>query len=318
MRKILCIAIAAIGLGLAETGTAEAPWTLIEGADERYRSVTAASSLLDALQARLATPAAPPMPAAKPVRAGSKKAVKSTAAAGRNVINSLDYSLKLEDKEYKEKLAELQGRLAVATRKKKFQDRSLILVFEGQDAAGKGSTVRRITQALDARRFSIIPIAAPTEEERAQPYLWRFWRQLPRQGRVTIFDRSWYGRVLVERVEGFAQPADWLRAYPEINQFESQLVDSGAIVLKFWLAITKEEQLARFRAREKTPFKSFKITEEDWRNRKKWDAYEAATCDMIERTSTASAPWHLIAGNDKQYARIAVLQEIVDALDKKL
>jgi len=239
-------------------------------------------------------------------------------ARGRNVINSLNYAKKLEDKEYKQQLAELQGELALATRKKKFNKRSLILVFEGQDAAGKGSTIRRITQALDARSYNVIPIAAPSSEERAQPYLWRFWRQLPRQGRVTIFDRSWYGRVLVERVEGFAKDADWMRAYQEINQFETQLVESGAIVLKFWLAITKEEQLARFRAREKTPFKSFKITEEDWRNRKKWGAYETAACDMVERTSTAHAPWHLVPGNDKQYARIEVLRAICEALDARL
>jgi polyphosphate:AMP phosphotransferase len=295
---------------LRETGTAEAPWTLIEGADERYRSVTAASALLDALRARLQHPAPPATPAPAPL--------PRHVARGRNVINSLDYGAKLEDKEYKAKLAEMQGRLAVATRRKKFGKRSLILVFEGQDAAGKGSTVRRITAALDARQYSVIPIAAPSQEELAQPYLWRFWRQLPRQGRVTIFDRSWYGRVLVERVEGFAQAGDWMRAYQEINQFESELVDAGAIVLKFWLAITREEQLRRFKAREKSAFKSFKITDEDWRNRKKWGAYEEAVCDMVERTSTAHAPWHLIPGNDKQYARIEVLHTICKALEERL
>lgn len=295
---------------LRETGTAEAPWTIIEGADERYRSVTAATALLHALQGRLKHPAAPPTPTPAPL--------PRHIAQGRNVINSLDYTQALEDKEYKEKLARYQGELAVATRGKKFRKRSLILVFEGQDAAGKGSTIRRITAALDARRYSVIPIAAPSEEERAQPYLWRFWRQLPRQGRVTFFDRSWYGRVLVERVEGFAEPADWMRAYSEINQFESELVDSGAIVLKFWLAISKDEQLRRFKAREESAFKSFKITDEDWRNRKKWGAYEEAVCDMVERTSTAHAPWHLIPGNDKQFARVQVLKAICQALDEKL
>jgi polyphosphate:AMP phosphotransferase len=295
---------------LRETGTAEAPWTLIEGADERYRSVTAAGVLLHALQERLKNPLPPPTPAPAPL--------PKHIAQGRNVINSLDYTKALEDKEYKEKLARYQGELALATRGKKFRKRSLILVFEGQDAAGKGSTIRRITAALDARRYSVIPIAAPSSEERAQPYLWRFWRQLPRQGRVTFFDRSWYGRVLVERVEKFAEPADWMRAYSEINQFESELVDSGAIVLKFWLAITKDEQLRRFKAREQSAFKSFKITEEDWRNRKKWGAYEEAVCDMVERTSTAHAPWHLIPANDKQYARVEVLKTITQALEEKL
>jgi polyphosphate:AMP phosphotransferase len=295
---------------LRETGTAEAPWTIIEGADDRYRSVTAATVLLDALQGRLGNPRPPATPAPAPL--------PKHVAQGRNVINSLDYTQALGDKDYKEKLARYQGELAVATRGRKFRKRSLILVFEGQDAAGKGSTIRRITAALDARSYSVIPIAAPSEEERAQPYLWRFWRQLPRRGRVTFFDRSWYGRVLVERVEKFAAPGDWMRAYSEINQFESELVDSGAIVLKFWLAITRDEQLRRFKAREESAFKSFKITEEDWRNRKKWGAYEEAVCDMVERTSTAHAPWHLIPANDKQYARVEVLKAITQELEEKL
>ena len=296
---------------LRETSTAEAPWTVIEGTDARFRSITAATALLDALRARLAHPAPPATPAPPPL-------ARPLVKGARNIINTLDYSQKLSDQDYHERLAELQGRLAVTLRKKKFRQRSLVLVFEGQDAAGKGSTIRRITQALDARTYSVIPIAAPSEEEKAQPYLWRFWRQLPRLGRVLIFDRSWYGRVLVERVEKFTAPNDWMRGYQEINQFESELVDSGAIVLKFWLAITKEEQLARFRAREKAAFKSFKITSEDWRNRKKWDAYEQAVCDMVERTSTAAAPWHVIPGNDKQFARVAVLEAVCEALEKKL
>jgi len=234
------------------------------------------------------------------------------------VLNSLDYTQKLTDKEYRAQLEKYQGRLALHSRKPKFRKRSLILVFEGQDAAGKGSTIRRITGALDARYYGITPVAAPTEEERAQPYLWRFWRHLPRLGRVTIFDRSWYGRVLVERVEKFAHEADWMRAYHEINQFEEEMVEHGAIVLKFWMAITKEEQLKRFRLREKTSFKAFKITEEDWRNRKKWDDYERAVCDMVERTSTEAAPWNLIPANDKLFARIQVLRTICEALDKNL
>jgi polyphosphate:AMP phosphotransferase len=295
-------------IALRETSTGEAPWTIIEGYDERYRSLTAGRALLDAIKHKLAG-ARPALPAPAPLKPRSGK---------RNVINTLDYAQKLEEKEYRDQLEKLQGRLALATRGPKFNQRSLILVFEGQDAAGKGSTIRRITGALDARHYGVIPIAAPTEEERAQPYLWRFWRQLPRQGRVTIFDRSWYGRVLVERVEKFAAEPDWMRAYHEINQFEEELATNGAIVLKFWMAITKEEQLKRFRAREKTPFKSFKITEEDWRNRKKWQPYEDAVCDMVERTSTNIAPWHLIPANDKHYGRIAVLRTVCEALQAQL
>jgi polyphosphate:AMP phosphotransferase len=293
---------------LRETSTGEAPWIIVEGVDARYRSLLVGRTLLEGLQNKLAG-VTPPLPAAAPLESRIDK---------RNVINALDYTQRLEEKDYRKQLEALQGRLALLTRKPKFRQRSLITVFEGQDAAGKGSTIRRITGALDARYFGIIPVAAPTEEERAQPYLWRFWRQLPRLGRVTIFDRSWYGRVLVERVENFAAEADWMRAYHEINQFEEELVGHGAIVLKFWMAITKEEQLKRFKAREKTAFKSFKITAEDWRNRKKWDAYELAVCDMVERTSTEDAPWHLIPANDKLFARIQVLRIVCETLEARL
>jgi polyphosphate kinase 2 (PPK2 family) len=194
----------------------------------------------------------------------------------------------------------------------------MVLVFEGSDAGGKGGTIRRVTQAMDARMYRVIPIAAPTEEERAQPYLWRFWRHLPRLGRVTIFDRSWYGRLLVERIEGFCKEAEWQRAFEEINEFEQQFTEFGIIVLKFWLAISQDEQLRRFKERETTSYKKYKITEEDWRNREKWDAYEAAVCDIVERTSTRTAPWVLVEANDKKYDRIKVLKTICDKLEKEL
>ena len=194
----------------------------------------------------------------------------------------------------------------------------MIAVFEGNDAAGKGGSIRRITAAIDARHYSIIPVAAPTEEERAQPYLWRFWRHVPRKGRITIFDRSWYGRVLVERVEGFCSEADWMRAYSEINDFEEQLSESGVIIVKFWLAISSEEQLKRFQEREQVGFKRFKITEEDWRNRDKWDSYVHAVSDMVDRTSTASAPWTLVEANNKYFARIKVMKTLCDAIEARL
>jgi polyphosphate kinase 2 (PPK2 family) len=173
-------------------------------------------------------------------------------------------------------------------------------------------------QALDARVYQGIPIAAPTEEELAQPYLWRFWRNLPRRGRFTIFDRSWYGRVLVERVEGFCSENDWMRAYSEINDFESQLLRNGTVLVKFWLQISREEQLKRFREREKTSFKRFKITAEDWRNRRKWKQYHQAVCDMIDRTSTEIAPWTLVGANNKYDARIKVLRTIVGSIESAL
>ena len=193
-----------------------------------------------------------------------------------------------------------------------------MLAFEGADAAGKGGAIRRVSGALDARQYLIVPVAAPTDEERAHPYLWRFWRNIPSLGGITIFDRSWYGRVLVERVEKLCAPADWMRAYDEINQFEEQLTKGGAIVVKFWLQISKEEQLKRFRERQRTAFKQFKITTEDWRNRKKWDAYERAVCDMVDRTSTELAPWTLVEAEDKRYARVKILKTIVERIERAL
>jgi polyphosphate:AMP phosphotransferase len=294
---------------LRETSTGNAPWTVVEGTDPNYRYLTVGRTLLDAIQKRLG---------------GSKPAVSRSASMpepaldGRTVLSNVDYSTALAHKEYTRKLEKFQGHLNLLTRHKKFRGKSLIVVFEGLDAAGKGGTVRRVTSALDARHYQVIPIAAPSEEERAQPYLWRFWRHLPRKGRLTIFDRSWYGRVLVERVEKFISEDDWLRAYHEINDFEQQLVEAGGIVIKFWMTITKDEQLRRFKEREKTPFKSFKITAEDWRNRKKWNDYERAVCDMIERTSTERAPWFLIPSNNKYHARIEVLKTLCERVEREL
>jgi len=194
----------------------------------------------------------------------------------------------------------------------------VVCVFEGNDAAGKGGAIRRVAQALDARSYYGVSIAAPTEEERQQPYLWRFWRHVPPNGRFAIFDRSWYERVLVERVEGLCAESDWMRAYTEINDFEEQLAAHGAVVCKFWLAVSKDEQLRRFKAREAVKFKQFKITDEDWRNREKWDAYEQAVCDMIDRTSTQEAPWTLVEANDKRFARVKVLKTIARRIERAL
>ncbi len=200
-------------------------------------------------------------------------------------------------------------------RHKHMRRHALVAAFEGNDAAGKGGAIRRVAAALDPRQYRIVPIAAPTEEERAQPYLWRFWRHIPARGKFTIFDRSWYGRVLVERVEGFCSPADWMRAYGEINDFEEQLVNAGVVVVKFWLAIDQQTQLERFEEREQTPFKRYKITEDDWRNRDKWDDYSQAVGDMVDRTSSEIAPWTLVEANDKRWARVKVLRTINEALE---
>jgi polyphosphate kinase 2 (PPK2 family) len=222
----------------------------------------------------------------------------------------------LDEGTYEQKLLKYQGKLNFLARRLYKEERSMILVFEGPDAAGKGGAIRRLTAAMDARDYQVIAVAAPTDEEQAQPYLWRFWRQLPRLGRVTIFDRSWYGRVLVERIEGFCTPDDWQRGYVEINAFEEQLTDFGILVLKFWLAITPEEQFSRFQDRQTTPYKHYKLTEEDWRNRDKWHAYEVAACEAIEKTNTTAAPWVLVEANNKDWARIKVLKTVVRTLER--
>ncbi len=294
---------------IRHTSTADAPWIIVEGYDARYRSLTVGKVLLEAISKRMKQSAkrstevtAPPMPPIDQL----------------NVLKTLDLKQKLEKKKYQSELEKYQGKLALLTRSPEFRNITVIAMFEGNDAAGKGGAIRRITSALDARQYNIIPIAAPTEEERAQPYLWRFWRHVPRRGRLTIFDRSWYGRVLVERVEGFCSEADWMRAYGEINDFESQLARHNIVVVKFWLAISKDEQLRRFKEREKIGFKRFKITDEDWRNREKWEAYEHAVCDMVDRTSTEVAPWTLVEANDKLFARIKVLKTLSDRIEAAL
>lgn len=293
---------------LRRTSTGDAPWIIVDGTDPRFRALFVGRTLLDAIGKRLeavsghwvSRQTAPPLP---------------SVLDSRNYLNSLELDQKLGKKEYEEVLESLQGRLALLMREEAFAGRSLVLVFEGVDAAGKGGAIRRVTAAMDARRYRIIPIAAPTDEELAKPYLWRFWRQLPRRGRVVIFDRSWYGRVLVERVEGICSEADWMRAYAEINDFEDELVDAGAVLVKFWLAIGKDEQLARFKAREALPHKRFKITNEDWRNREKWDDYERAVCDMIDRTSTETSPWTVVEADNKYFARIKVLRTLCERLE---
>lgn len=295
---------------LRETSTGVAPWHVIDGSDHRYRALTAATAVLDAMRGRLAAPEepAPAVPAAPFVR----------PIDGLDVIGALDLSRSIDEDTYEKELDEASRELSLITRDPKFEKTGVVLVFEGADAAGKGGAIRRVTGALDARTYRVVPIAAPTEEERAQPYLWRFWRNVPRRGKFAIFDRSWYGRVLVERVEGFCTEAAYMRAYGEINDFEEQLVAHGVVVHKFWLQISKEEQLRRFEEREATGFKRFKITTEDWRNRDKWDSYHSAVCDMIDRTSTEIAPWTLVEANDKRFARVKILKTIVGRLKDAL
>lgn len=198
------------------------------------------------------------------------------------------------------------------------QKRPVVIVFEGWDAAGKGGAIKRITEKLDPRGYVVYPISAPQGEDKSRHYLYRFWRRLPERGQIAIFDRSWYGRVLVERVEEFATEAEWKRAFKEVNSFERQLRDFGAILLKFWVHISSDEQLRRFEERKAIGYKAWKLTEEDWRNREKSDAYEEAVEEMLVKTSTRTAPWSLIEGNDKNWARTRVLERVVEVLSSEL
>ena len=234
------------------------------------------------------------------------------------MLEIIDLTQKLDKDEYERQLDLYQTQVRLLGYHLYHQQRPCVIVFEGWDAAGKGGSIRRITAALDARDYQVIQIAAPTDEEGAHNYLWRFWRHLPHAGRVTIYDRSWYGRVLVERIEGFARPREWQRAYAEINDFEAQLAERGIVLLKFWLHITAEEQLRRFQERGQVGYKAWKLTDEDWRNRDRWADYELAVNDLVERTSTRQAPWTLIAANDKRHARIAVLRTLCERLETAL
>ena len=293
---------------LRKTSTAEAPWLVVPGADPNHRSLLVGRTLLAAMRERIDEKSVKRLP--------DKTPPLPPAIDKVNVIGALKLDRTLAKGQYEKELEKWQGRLNHLLRDPRYRELSVVSVFEGNDAAGKGGAIRRLTAAMDARSYQSVSIAAPTEEERAQPYLWRFWRHIPRKGRFVIFDRSWYGRVLVERVEGFCAERDWMRAYSEINDFEQELTRSGVVVVKYWLAVSKDEQYRRFKEREKISFKRFKITDEDWRNRKKWDAYERAVCDMIDRTSTGPAPWTLVEANNKYHARVKVVKTTVRALER--
>ncbi|MCY6382155.1 polyphosphate:AMP phosphotransferase [Hoeflea prorocentri] len=320
---------------ISRTNRGIAPWTVVEGTDANYRAITVTNILREAIERRFReTPqadeaASQPEP---PVSVKNGKAKKGQSdvvepandayetAKSITVLSSLNMAKKLEKQPYKERLLDLQARLHRLHLIAKAKNRSSVLLFEGPDAAGKGGAIRRINEALDARNYQVHGIAAPTDEELARHYLWRFWRRMPRDGYVTIFDRTWYGRVLVERIEGFANEDEWRRAYAEINEFEDQLIEHGTILVKYWIHITKDEQLARFKLREKTPYKRWKLTDEDWRNRDKWGQYEQAVNDLVQYTSTSTAPWTLVEGNDKRFARVKVVEtycrQLAEALDE--
>ncbi|MGD9709210.1 MAG: polyphosphate:AMP phosphotransferase [Halothiobacillaceae bacterium] len=299
------------------TDTADAPWFVIEAADERYRDLATGYTLLEAMENRLkehqthkerrGRPLPPPEPA-----------LPKAESARVTVLDRVDLSARLSDARYEKRLAKLQERLREHLWQAHGRGLTTYIVFEGWDAAGKGGTIRRLAGGMDARLYRVIPYGAPSSHELEHHYLWRFWRQVPRAGRVAVFDRSWYGRVLVERVEGLCSPAEWQRAYHEINQFEAQLAEQNGLVLKFWLHISPEEQLRRFEERQNTPWKQYKITPDDWRNREKRELYEQAVNEMVLRTDSPEAPWHLIPAEDKRHGRIRILEIICTALEARL
>ena len=293
------------------TDTGAAPWHIIEATDGRYRDITAGQLIATTLETRLSESSTNRTEDLRDVTLGN-------GDENRTVLDTIDLTEAISEEDYDREPESLQHQLHTLTWELHEQKHNAVMVVEGWDAAGKGSAIRRVTQAMDARLYRVIPIAAPTDEELYHHYLWRFWRRVPRAGYVTIYDRSWYGRVLVERVEGFADRREWLRSYQEINDFEEQLAAHGASVLKFWLHISPEEQLARFEARQQDPRKQHKITDEDWRNREKWTDYKLAVNDMVAHTSTAKAPWTLIPGNDKKLARIKILKTICERLADNL
>lgn len=294
---------------IRETSTGHCPWLIVDGTDIKHSSITVAEHILERVNTQISSLAK---------KLHSQEDNKEVSTKPSTLLASLDLNKNLTKTNYNNKLEKYQGRLNLLAREARSKEISSTLVFEGWDAGGKGGAIRRITHALDARQYRVIPIAAPTDEEKAHHYLWRFWRHVPKAGHITIYDRSWYGRVLVERVEGFASQDEWFRAYKEINDFEEELFDAKTVIVKYWLHIDQDEQERRFNERKKISYKKHKITEEDYRNRKMWHHYEAAVEDMVTRTSTEYAPWYLIEANDKRYARIKVLKKYCAALEERL
>lgn len=296
---------------LIHTSTGSAPWTLVEGNCQRWAEVKVltqlSATLTEALDRLHFRPVLPILPAQETLHPGEP-----------DFLAQVDVNLSLSRLEYKQQLRQEQvelRKLQLSIHKDRIP---VLILFEGWDAAGKGGAIKRLTDTLDPRSYKVNAFAAPTDEEKARHYLWRFWRRLPMAGTIGIFDRSWYGRVLVERVEGFATETEWRRAYQEINEFEAQLASDGYVLVKFWLHISSEKQLERFTQRQNDPFRQYKLTDEDWRNREKWHLYEVAVNQMIQRTSTPTAPWTAIAANDKYYARVKVIQTVIEAIRRKL
>ena len=292
---------------LKMTNAPSAPWYIVDAESRKWAELQVLETLTEGIEIALQNKSL-----AVPLLQNVFPLVKMPK------LDEIPLDMEVTEKEYKEEMESLQGRLRDLHNRLYRKQVPVIIAYEGWDAAGKGGNIKRITEALDPRGFEVHPIASPEPHEKARHYLWRFWTRLPKTGHIAIFDRTWYGRVMVERLEGFCSENDWKRAYNEINEFEKELADWGAVVIKFWVQIDKDTQLERFEMRQKTPEKQWKITDEDWRNREKWDAYEEAVNEMIQKTSTVHAPWYILESVDKRYARLKALRIVVERLEEAL
>ena len=293
---------------LDRTDTKNAPWKIIPAMDQRYATLMIYKTVIAAMEEAVE----------KKKNKEEQKEDESIPKEYPKLLAKADLTRKMEKAEYKAELKKLQKRIEVLHGELYRRRIPVVIGFEGWDAAGKGGAIKRLTEAMDPRGYVVNTTAAPNDVEKRHHYLWRFWNAMPKAGHVAIFDRTWYGRVMVERIEGFCREDEWKRAYQEINEMERDLANAGAIVMKFWVQIDKDEQLKRFKEREETPEKQWKITSEDWRNREKWDVYEEAVNEMIARTDTDHAPWIIVEGNNKYYARIKVLKCVVETIEKYL
>ena len=297
---------------LVRTDTDYAPWNIVEATDRRFATAKIYSIIIETLSKKI-----------KEVQKAKESAErepleKTKGTLVDNILAQADLTKTVTREEYKERIEKLQDKIEKLHGELYRRRIPVVLGFEGWDARGKGGAVKRLTAKMDPRGFVVHPTASPNDIERAHHYLWRFWTAMPKAGHVAIFDRTWYGRVMVERIEGFCTKDEWQRAYKEINDMERDLTNAGAIVLKFWMQIDKDEQERRFKARQENPEKQWKITDEDWRNREKWDQYEVAVNEMLMKTSTTSAPWIVVEGNCKYYARIRVLESVIEAIEERL
>ncbi len=298
---------------LARTDADFAPWVVVESHDRRFASLKLLTTVVNALERQIAAKEQEAERARLEIPVAALPSTISTS-----MLDKADLSLSLGRGDYRKRLKAAQDRLRELHHQIYVRRIPVVLVYEGWDAAGKGGNIRRLTQNLDPRGYEVSPIAAPNDIEKAHHYLWRFWIQFPKAGHIAIFDRSWYGRVMVERIEGFCSQTEWRRAYREINEMERNLAHFGTVVLKFWIHIDQDEQMRRFEERKLQPHKRWKITEEDWRNRDKWDDYRVAVDELLLRTSTHYAPWHVVESNCKLYARVKVLEIVIAALEKRL